>query len=100
MTASCVNMPCWVWLQPVSTVSAVQAMVTASYVSVLAMVSASCVNIDLGGLVVTHSAAGAKGPWFNFTVARAYLRFNSWASTLAGKQCWLYAVRLQQTVIV
>ena len=34
-------------------------------------------------LVVTHSAAGAKGPRFNTPVARAYLRFNSPASTLA-----------------
>ena len=41
----------------------------------------------LGGRVVKHSAAGVKGPWFNFQVAQAYLRFNSWASTLAGKQC-------------
>ena len=27
-------------------------------------------------------------------VVRAHLRFNSWASTVAGKQCWLWAVRL------
>ena len=39
------------------------------------------------GLVVTHSAAGAKGPGLNSRVARAYLRFNSRASTPAGKQC-------------
>ena len=57
-------------------------------------------NIGLGGLVVTHSAAGAKGPGFNSPVARAYLRFNSRASTLTGKQCWLCAVRLPQTVTV
>ena len=38
----------------------------------------------LGGVMVTHSAAG---PGFNFPVARAYLRFNSRASTLADKQC-------------
>ena len=56
--------------------------------------------VGLGGLVVTHSTAGAKGPGFNSAVTRAYLRFNSRASTLAGRQCWLYAVRLQQTVIV
>ena len=31
----------------------------------------------LGGLVVIHSAASAKGPVFNSLVARAYLRFNS-----------------------
>ena len=58
-----------------------------------------------GSLVVTwqssgYMAAGAKGPDFNSPVARAYLRFNSRASTRAGKQCWLSAVRLQQTVIV
>ena len=48
------------------------------------------------GLVVIHSAASAKGPGLDqFPVARAYLRFNSRASTLAGKQYWLYAVRLQ-----
>ena len=45
--------------------------------------------------MVTHSAAGAMGPGFNFPVARTYLRFNYRASTLAGKQCWLCAVRLQ-----
>ena len=33
-----------------------------------------------------HSAAGAKDPEFNSPVARAYLRFNSRASKLAGKQ--------------
>ena len=38
-------------------------------------------------LVVIHSAASAKGPGVNFPVARAYLRFNYRASTLAGKQC-------------
>ena len=37
--------------------------------------------------MVIHSAAGAKGPGFNFPVARAYLRFNCRAGTLAGKQC-------------
>ena len=37
----------------------------------------------LGGLVVTHSAAGVMGPGFNSPVARAYLRVNSRASTLA-----------------
>ena len=47
-----------------------------------------------GDLVVTHSAAGTKGSKFNSPVARAYFRFNSQASTLAGKQCWLCAVRL------
>ena len=36
--------------------------------------------------MVIHSAAGAKGPAFNSPVARAYLTFNSRASTLAGKQ--------------
>ena len=45
----------------------------------------------LDGLVITHSDAGAKGPGFNSEVARAYLRFNSRASTLAGKQCWLHS---------
>ena len=35
----------------------------------------------LGGLVVTNSAAGAKGPRFNSPVARSYLRFNSRACT-------------------
>ena len=44
--------------------------------------------------------SGAKGPGFNLPVAGAYLRFNYRASTPAGKQCWLCAVRLQQTVIV
>ena len=42
--------------------------------------------IGLGDLVATHSAAGAEGLGFNFPVARAYLRFNSQASILAGKQ--------------
>ena len=37
--------------------------------------------------MVIHSAAGAKGPGLNSPVARAYVRINSWASTLAGKQC-------------
>ena len=40
--------------------------------------------IGQGGLVVMHSAASAKGPGFNSPVARAYLRFISWASTLAA----------------
>ena len=40
-----------------------------------------------GGLVVMHSAASAKGLGFNSQVTRAYLRFNSRASTLAGTQC-------------
>ena len=31
----------------------------------------------LGGLMVTHSAAGAKGPWFDSPVDRAHLIFNS-----------------------
>ena len=39
-----------------------------------------------GGLVVTHSAAGTNGPGFNSSIARAYLRFNYRASTLAGNQ--------------
>ena len=56
--------------------------------------------LGLGDLVVRHSAAGAKGPGFNFPVARAHLKCNSQASTLASKQCWLRAVRFQQTVIV
>ena len=51
-------------------------------------------HIGIGGLLVIHSAAGAKGPGFNSPVARAYFRFNSQASTLAGQQCWLCAVRL------
>ena len=53
----------------------------------------------LGGLVVIHSAASAKGPGFNSTVARTYLRFNSRASThwQASRLC---IVQLQQTVIV
>ena len=34
--------------------------------------------------MVTHSAAGAKGPGFNSPIARAYLRFNFRASTLAA----------------
>ena len=50
--------------------------------------------------MVIHSAARAKGPGFSSPVARAYLRFNFRPSTLAGKQCLLCAVRLQQTVIV
>ena len=37
--------------------------------------------------MVIHSGAGAKGPGFDSPVARAYLRFNSQASALAGKQC-------------
>ena len=41
----------------------------------------------LGGQVVIHSAASAQGPGFNSPVGRAYLRFNSRASTLAGRQC-------------
>ena len=41
----------------------------------------------LDGLVVIHSAASANGPGVDLPVARAYLRFNSRASTLAGKQC-------------
>ena len=51
------------------------------------------------GLVVKHFAAGAKGsegPGFNSPAAQSHLRFNSPASTLAGKR---RAVRLQQTVI-
>ena len=50
--------------------------------------------------MVIHLAASAKGLGFNSPVAQAYLRFNSRASTLADKHCWLCAVRLQQTVIV
>ena len=41
----------------------------------------------LGGRVVKHSAARAKGQWFNSPVARAYLKFNSRVSTLADKRC-------------
>ena len=52
------------------------------------------------GLVVKHAAASAMGSGFNFPVVREYLRFTFRASTLTGKQCWLCAVRLQQTVIV
>ena len=37
--------------------------------------------------MVIHSAAVAKDPGFSFQVARVYLRFNSLASPLAGKQC-------------
>ena len=44
------------------------------------------IYIYIGGLVVAHWAAGAKGTGFNSPVARAYLRFNFRASTLAGKQ--------------
>ena len=51
-------------------------------------------------VLVKHSAASAMGSGFNFPVAQAYLRFTSRASTLTGKQRWLCAVRLQQTVIV
>ena len=54
----------------------------------------------LGCPLVKHSDASAMGSGFNFPVARAYLRFTSRASTLTGKQCWICAVRLQQTVIV
>ena len=55
---------------------------------------------SLGGPMVIHSAASTNGPGFNSPVARAYLIFNYRASTLADNQCWLCAVRLQQTVIV
>ena len=54
----------------------------------------------LGCPLAKYSAASAMGSGFNFPVARAYLRFTARASTLTGKQCWLCAVRLQQTVIV
>ena len=40
----------------------------------------------LGGRAVIHSAASAKGQGFNSPVTRVYLRFNSRASTLTGKQ--------------
>ena len=52
--------------------------------------------------MVTHFVDGAKGPGFNSPVAKAQLRFNSWASTLAGKQCIakLCTVWLQQTMTV
>ena len=56
--------------------------------------------VGLGNLVIIHSAASAKAMGFNSPVAQEYLRFNSRAATLIGKQCWLCAVRLQQTVIV
>ena len=36
------------------------------------------------GLVVIHSAAGAKSPGFNSAVARAYLKFNSHGRGFAG----------------
>ena len=52
----------------------------------------------LGGLVVTHSAAGSKNPGFSCPDTQAYLRL--WASIIPDKQCWLCAIRLQQTVIV
>ena len=52
----------------------------------------------LVGLVVAHSAAGAKGPGLNSPVTRTYLRFNSRASTLAGRQC--RPCGCTQTVIV
>ena len=42
---------------------------------------------DLVVIVVTQSAADANGPGFNSSAVRAHLRFNSRASTLAGKQC-------------
>ena len=54
----------------------------------------------LGCPLVKHSTASAMGSGINFPVALAYLGFTARASTLTGKQCWLYAVRLQQTVIV
>ena len=47
--------------------------------------------------MVTQSVAGARDPEFNSPVARPHLRFNSRASTLAGEQCWLYAVRSKKT---
>ena len=50
--------------------------------------------------MVVHSAACAKDLGFNSPVARAFFRLNSRPSILIGKQCWLCAVRLQQTVIV
>ena len=60
----------------------------------------SCYTANgLGGIVI-HSAVSEKGPEFNSSVARAYFVFKSRSSTLAGKQCWLCAVRLQLTVIV
>ena len=70
------------------------------YIYIYIYISLSYKFQGLGGLVVIHSAAKATSPGFNSVDARAYLRFNSHASTLAGKQCWLYAVRLHQTVIV
>ena len=54
----------------------------------------------LGCPLVKHSAASVMGAGFNFPCARAYLRFTSRDSTLTGKQFWLCAVRLQQTVSV
>ena len=56
--------------------------------------------LGLVDLVVIHSAAGAKGPVFKFPVARAYLIFIYRASTLAGKQCWIYAVQLHTCGLV
>ena len=54
---------------------------------------------DMGGLVVTRLLL--RKVWGSITRSPKHiLRFNSRASTLAGKQCWLCAVRLQQTVIV
>ena len=46
-----------------------------------------CVCVCVCGVMVTNSAADAKGPRFNSSVARTYLGFNSRASTLTGKQC-------------
>ena len=54
----------------------------------------------LGGLQVTHRLLVREGSVFNASVAREHSRFNFWAFTPAGKQFWLCAVRLQQTVIV
>ena len=52
----------------------------------------------LGDLVVTHfllvQRVQGSIPW---SPSGEHLRFNSQASTLADKQCWLWAVWLQQT---
>ena len=46
---------------------------------------------NLDGLVLTYSAAGLTYLWFNPPVVQAHLRFNSRASTMADKQCRLWA---------
>ena len=50
------------------------------------------------GLLITHSVASAKDPWFNSPFARAFCDLIFGPLHWQASSIWLCTVRLQQTV--